>query len=101
MITINPPQVVPFAPASMAVASVKINAWIEPNLGIANLNVQLFTAAGVPIPTDRTQIPVFDRTAQTAFLAYVAGTTDGLAVAIQKAAFAYLKSAYGLTGTVS
>jgi hypothetical protein len=100
MISISPPQVVPYAPSTMPIALVHVHVFIDPDLPMATVNVGLMTAAGARVPIDRKQVAAFDKTMQAAFLAYVESADEPLSVAVQKAALPYLESAYGLVGTV-
>jgi hypothetical protein len=108
-IKINPPQVVPYAPASTPVASARLTVHFDGCGGVSgsarvpsvHVKVKLLTATGAVVPYDESQIPPFSKANQAAFLAYVAGSTDTLAVAVQKAILPYLASAYKVTGVVS
>lgn len=101
MIAVNPPKVAPYAPSSQPIATVKVNAWVEPNLGLARLNVQLFDEKGAPVAIDRSQIPAMTKDQEAAFLAYKPTPGDSMQASVQKAALPYLQAAYGLAGAVS
>jgi hypothetical protein len=101
MITINPPVTKPYAPSTQPIAAVKVALYCDPNIPLCRMQIGLLTASGAPVMVDRSQIPPFDATAQTAFLATTANAGETFVAWMQRAILPYLLSAYGLTGIVS
>ena len=106
MITVNPPAVKPYAPATQPVASVMLlrtsAAWLpgSPRSKTLRLVCFLYDATGKAVPIDRSQIRNITADEIAAFLSMpgVAGDTDAQDLA--RRALPYVNAAYGLFGAV-
>jgi len=97
MLTVNPPVVVPFAPATQPVASVNVRiGFYEKKSGILNVQVILIDAKGRGVQTDLQNTPRLQAADVKAILATPFQMTDDLGSWLDRAVAPFLKSAYGL-----